>query len=110
MKKNLKALFAFIIATVFTMTSCAKFADGSGSVWQGGLWIIPALTLIGATVFGYRAYKSSKSGSIHVDKETGKITDQSDINVPIYKSGSFYFAIAFLVATLIMTCTIVSER
>lgn len=98
MKKMFKSLSAFLICSLFLLTGCAQFADGGGSVWQGGLGILPVLTFVGAAIFGYQAYKGSKSGS-----NTGE-------NVPIWKFGQFYFSIGLLIATIFIIWNVISNK
>lgn len=75
----------------------------------GGLWIIPSLTLIGALIFLYQAYKASKSGSI-VQPDSTKPAYESDENVPIYKVPRFYFAAALFIITVVIFLMMRSDR
>ena len=109
MKKINKSIVAFLIATLFFLTGCSQFADGGGSIWQGGLWILPTLTAIGAGIFGYQAYKGSKSGSKIIDA-SGAITDKEGGNVPIYKFGQFWFSVGLTVATIIIILMVNSDK
>jgi hypothetical protein len=65
--------------------------------------ILIALPLIGALIFGYKAYKASKSGSIVYTKDQyggSKDAITSDKNVPIYKIGYFWFSVILVAATI----------
>jgi len=103
----MKKLLAFISVLLF-MTSCSKFHDGGGSVWQGGLWILPILTTLGAAFFGYKAYKSSKGGSNVI--EGGAITNKEGGNVPIWQLGYFYFAVGLLIATIVIVIMVNGDK
>lgn len=90
--------------TIFTLLStllmsCGKFRDGS-SIWQGGLWLIFVLPLLGSIPFFYTAYKASKSGSVTRDPKT-MLEIQSDENVPIYKIPQFWFGVALVIAAVV---------
>ena len=76
----------------------------------GGLWIIPLLTLIGSLIFFYQSYKASKSVSVRHPNSAGKPAFVSDENVPIYKVGVFKFAVALLVATIVIFFMMYSDR
>jgi hypothetical protein len=105
MKKTL-LLFASLISLM--LVSCTHYADGT-SVWSGGLFILPLLTLAGAAIFGYQAYKAHNSGftqQVPIKDETGKIiggkTIEGDEKVPYFKIGQFWFSVALAVATIII--------
>lgn len=85
----------------FFLVSCGKFRDGS-SIWQGGLWLIPAVTFLAGCVFMYFGYRASKSGSIYYKKDAQGVNREfsSDENTPIYKTGQFVFAVIFWLATV----------
>jgi len=69
----------------------------------GGLWIILVLTGGGGLWFLYQSYKASKSGTERLPNSSGKRPFQSDQNLPIWKTGGkFYFAVALLVATVVI--------
>lgn len=107
--KNLKTIFAFLTACVFMLTSCTDFADTPGkSVWSEGLWILPWITAIGAGIFGYQAYKGSRSGSNIISN--GAVTDKEGGNVPIWQFGQFWFAVGLTIATIFIIWNVVSNR
>jgi hypothetical protein len=108
MKNSLKSLSAILILSALMLTGCAQFADGGGSVWQGGLGILPVLTFLGAAIFGYQAYKGSKSGSIKL--KDGYPTGEEGGNVPIWKFGQFWFSVALLLATIFIILNVISNR
>lgn len=87
--------FLIVIIASLLLSSCGHYRDGS-SVWQAGMWIAPLLTLIGFFYFGYTAWKSSRSGSTWNPKYGGGEAG----NVPIWQLGRFWFAVAFLLATI----------
>jgi hypothetical protein len=67
------------------------------------MFILVLTPLIGAAIFGYLAYKGSKSGSIEYTKDAyggSKDAKPSVKNVPIYKMGYFWFAVALVVASI----------
>ncbi len=70
------------------------------TIWSGGLFIIDILLIGGAVTFLYFALKASKSGSV-----TGRTVDnplqESDINVPWYKTGQGVFAIILFLAEIV---------
>ena len=103
----MKSFIIAFIACLF-LASCGKFADGT-SVWGGGLWILPWITFIGTVIFGYMAYKSSKSGSTVVDKQTGRRIE-SNKNVPIYKTWPFLFAAILFAATIVIILMVNGDR
>lgn len=102
----MKKLFAFIL-TATALTGCAKFPDGT-SVWAEGLWIIPVLLLTGIVIFGYKAYASSKSNSTQNSRDGG-FKDNTG-NVPVTKSGYFYFAIACVLALIVVVIVVNSSK
>ena len=103
--KKLKNLIA--ILTLSVLAGCSKFSDGT-SVFQGGLWLVPTLTALGAAIFGYQAYKGSKSGSNLI--EAGATTPKEGGNVPIWKFGQFWFSVTLIVATLIILVAINGDK
>ena len=108
--KNLKTIFVFLIACTFLLVGCADFADTPGkSAWSEGLWILPWLTAAGAAIFGYQAYKGSKSGSRIYDAQ-GRVTNDDAGNMPIYTFGQFWFAVGLTIATIFIIWNVVSNR
>ena len=103
MKRVLNVL-SIVLVALFVLSGCAKFEDGT-SVWADNLWIVPSLTAIGSLIFLIVAYLGSKSNSTTTiyPKDGGQpiVTDNTG-NVPIYKFGQFYFAVALAVATIII--------
>lgn len=77
------------------------------SALGGGLFLIPLLTLAGAVVFGYQAYKASKSGSTITDQFG---TKESDENVPLWNIGQFWFSVALVVATIVITIMMIGDK
>ncbi len=75
------------------------------SVFGGGLFIIPAITLFGAIFFGYKAFVSSKSGSTQQDINGTKNVDGNTIN-----KGYLIFSIICLVATIAIIIAMVSDK
>ena len=104
--------FLAFALVVFTLASCGKFHDDGTSVWQGMLWVIPAITLIGSAIFFYKSYQSYKSGTV-VQKsreEGGGFRYDKDIKTPIYKMGFFWFGIALFVATVIIIIMVNADK
>lgn len=108
MKKNFTKLLCLSIAMILFLTGCGQFADGGGSVWQGGLWVIPTLTLAGAAWFGYRTYVIHYGGSNII--EAGAVTDKEGGNIPIYQLGQFWYSVTLFVATLIIIFMVNSDK
>lgn len=105
MKKSLLLIASMFL---FLLTGCTHYADGT-SVWSGGLFILPLLTVIGAAIFGYQAYKAHNSGFTQQVKDfnaEGKLigvrTVEGDEKIPYYKIGQFWFSVALVVATIII--------
>lgn len=95
----------FILSTLL-LTSCGKHADGT-SVWAEGVWIIPMLMLLGGLTFMYLAYRASKSNS--TQQYSGGTKDNTG-NVPIYKVGKFWLAVALFVAAVVVVIVQNSEK
>lgn len=78
----------------------------------GGLWIIPLLTFAGSIIFLYQSYKASKSNSTTQVKagDGSYYTKDNTGNVPIYKIGRFYFAVALFVATVVILLAMYSDK
>ena len=85
--------------------SCGKFPDGS-SVWQGGLWILPVVCIVGGALFIRAAYKSSKSGSIRNPNLGGG----EGGNVPIYQHGLFWIGVVLEVAAVVIAIVVNGEK
>ena len=69
------------------------------SIFSGGLWFIPLLTLAGSLLFGYKGYKASKSNST---QQSGTVTNDNTGNVPFLKTGYGIFSIILAVATVVI--------
>jgi hypothetical protein len=104
----MKKLYFLFAPFILFLLSCGKFHDTGTSVWSEGLWILPWLTGLGAAFFGYKTYKAATSGSIitHADGTT----EESDENVPFYKTGWFYFAAGLLVATIAIILSVNGDK
>lgn len=100
--------YLLTIFTALLLTSCAHFSDGS-SVWGGGLWIVPILTSLGTTFFGWQTYKVWKSGSNKIDS-AGRVTDDEGGKIPFYKVPQFKFTVSLLIATIAIVLYVISER
>lgn len=108
MKKRFNILLAISVLAILFLTGCVNFSGTDTSVWSGGMWIALLLTIGGTLGFGYSAYKSSKSGStIYVE---GQGETESNENVPLYKIGTFWYAVVSFIATLILIYNAVSNR
>lgn len=99
----MKLLLAF---TVLLLVSCSKHSDGT-SVWAGGLFILPILTLAGAAFFYWKAYKASKSNST---TQHGTTIEDNTGNVPIHKTGWFIFSMGLLIATIAIIWMVNSDK
>jgi hypothetical protein len=108
MKKINKGITALLASALLVLTGCTKFHDGGGSVWQGGTWILPTITILATIFFGYKTYKASTSGSNII--ESGAITDKEGGNVPFYETGWFYFAVGSLIASVFIIANVISNR
>ncbi len=103
----MKKVTLFLLFVSPYLTGCGKFRDGT-SIWQGGLWLIVVLPLIGAALFFRAAYKSSKSGSTTLDGKT-RLPYESG-NVPILKIPLFWFGVALVVAAIVFTIMVNSDK
>lgn len=102
--KKINAILMLFVSVL--LISCGKFADGT-SVWAGGVWILPVGLFCASVYFLFIAYTKSKSGS---EQQTKTGYSYSDENVPIYKIGQFYFAVAFFVAAIVVIILQNSEK
>lgn len=82
----------------FAFASCGHYSDGT-SVWAGGAWLIFWLPFVASFVFLYFAYRASRSNSTtQVDLGTPKARIEDNTgNVPIYKTGQFWFFVVLQV-------------
>ena len=103
----MKKVILFSLMAIL-LTSCGHFEDGS-SVWQGGLFIVPLLTFLGAVWFGYKAYKAHNSGSWVIGPD-GETTNKDGGNVPYTKIGWTWFSAALLVATIVIVIMVNSDK
>lgn len=104
---NLTGVILFLASIM--LTGCADFADTPGkSVWSEGLWVLPWLTGLGSAIFGIKTYKAANSGSFV--RDFNGVVHNSDENVPFYKIGWFYFSVGFLIATIYIIKSVVSNR
>lgn len=77
------------------------------SIFSGGLWLIPLLTLTGTAIFGYKGYKASKSNST---QQTPSGTKDNTGNVPFYKTGFGILSILCFLATIAIVLLMVGDR
>lgn len=91
--------YILFILSLFMITSCGKFKDGT-SVWAEGLWAIPLLLVLGGIWFLYLTIRASKSNSTQQIRGVGTIDNTG--NVPIYKIGKFYISMALFVAAAVV--------
>lgn len=98
--KNLK-LILLVFITSFLFTGCAKFHDG-GSVWSGGLFIIPWVTGLASLFFGYLTYKEWKKGGTggYVNKNGVPVWTEDEEKFAIYKASFFWFSVILAAATI----------
>jgi hypothetical protein len=68
---------------------------------SGGLFLLPAATLVSFLVNLYLAFKSSKSGSV-IGGGNGQERQESNQNVPFYKTSRFKWSLCWLVFTIIL--------
>jgi hypothetical protein len=116
MKKQ-KSPFALIalFLTMLLFSSCAHFHDEpTKSVWAGGLWIIFWIPFLASLFFLYKAYLSSKSGTVvggsyndPVIRDV-KTKDGKQVNTPIYQTAYFKFFIFCQVAAWVI-CIVVNR-
>lgn len=94
----MKRLLFSVFVTLIFLTGCADFKDTPGmSVWSGQLWIIPWATGLGAVACLY------KFGAAYL-----KFKDYKGKKKLNY--GWLYFAVALIVATIVIIWKVVSER
>lgn len=96
-----------VLMSCFAMQGCGKYADGT-SVWAGGLIIIPVVMIVGAIIFFVQAYKASKSGATKQTLEGG--TQSVPGNVSIFKVPRFWFAVALVVAAVIVAIMVNADK
>lgn len=87
---------AVLLIFLLPLQSCGKFSDGT-SVWAEWTWLVPVIPGIGSLIFLIIAGLKSKSGS---DQQTPSGYHSYREDVPIYKIGQFWFAVALLIATI----------
>lgn len=78
------------------------------SIFGGGLFIIPLLTLGGAIWFGYVAYKAHNSNSTKSDREKGIIDNTG--NVPYWQIGQAWFSAILFLATIVIVAAMISDK
>lgn len=66
--------------------------------FEGGLFIIPLLTLAAAIYSAVRGWRSSHSGSIVTNPDGS--TAESVVNVSYFQTGGGIFSLIFLAATI----------
>jgi membrane protease YdiL (CAAX protease family) len=103
-KWSLLALFTTVL-----LTSCGKFSDGS-SVWQGGLWILPVICVLGGLFFVYQGFKNSKSGSFTQDQNVRGGIVNSKENIPLLKQPRFWIGAVMLVAALVIVIAVNGDK
>lgn len=91
---------------VLLLASCSKHSDGT-SVWAGGLWILPIVTLGGMLFFLYKSIMASKSNS--TTDVGGRVIDNTG-NVSFYKTGWFVFVVGLFIATVAIIWMVNSDR
>jgi hypothetical protein len=101
-QKSPLSLIALFL-TMLLFSSCAHFHDEpTKSVWAGGLWIVFWLPFLGSFFFLYKAYQSSKSGTIEGGSWNDpkirdvRTKDGKQINIPIWKTGRFFYYFVIL--------------
>jgi hypothetical protein len=77
------------------------------SIFAGGLIIIPFITLLGALIFGYQAYKAHNSNSTTANK-TGRYDNTG--NVPYTSIGQFWFSVALFIATAVIIWAMYNDK
>lgn len=82
---------------------------------SGGLWIIPAICLIGASIFFVKAVKANKSGAYrydyYLDKDGIQRRKYVDLgHRPLYQEPQSWFAAALLVAAVVITIAMYFEQ
>ena len=102
-----KAIWTVFVLALF-LTGCGQFADGGGSVWQGGLWIIPTVTGLGALWFWYVTIRAQKSGSYKI--VDGKITKEDGGKMKLWEIGQFWFAVGLTIATIAIIIMVNSDK
>lgn len=93
-------VFLFLLISLMAFTGCANFHDGGGSVWQGGMWVIPALLFALAAIFMFIAIKSWNSGTM-VDQTYGQPKWEKN-KTPLLQIPQFWFSVVFIVAAIVV--------
>lgn len=68
--------------------------------------MIPALTALGAIIFGYKAFKSGKSGSVQQDRYKGN----QEVSGNTTNIGYTVFAVALAIATIVIIIMMNSDK
>lgn len=108
--KNVILFLRIAFVSIFLM-SCGKFSDGT-SVWQGGLWIVPAVTGGASIVFWILTIVEwLKGGTVGWTKK-GNIWDYTEDNkkFPIYRASFFVFAIGCTIATIVIFLLVNADK
>lgn len=95
-----------LFALLLMSAGCGKHSDGT-SVWAEGLFLVALLPFLGSLYFFYTAYKASKSNST---TQVGTTVIDNTGNVPIYKTGRFWFGVALIVATIAIIWAVNSDK
>ncbi len=80
--------------------------------WGGGLFLLPVITVIGAIIFFIQAYKASKSNSttqVGTGTSDSRVVDNTG-NVPITKTGQFWFAVVLAIATIVIIIMVNADK
>jgi hypothetical protein len=95
----MKSIQFFLVAVIcLTLASC-------GAQWDGGLWIVPALTGLGALIFGYKTIVSSTSGSVKTNQYGSK-----DYKGNVVNKGYLIFTLVLTVATIVIIWMINGDK
>lgn len=103
-----KAIWTAFVLTLL-LTGCGQFADGGGSVWQGGLWIIPTVTGLGAAWFWYVTIRAHFSGSNKINA-AGFVTNEEGGRMPLYQIGQFWYAVGLTIATIVIIIMVNADK
>lgn len=88
--------YLLFILSLFTLTSCGKFKDGT-SVWGDYLWIIPWVLILGGAILIVLSYFAGKSNST---QQVPGGTRNNTGNIPKTKLAKFWGGVILIVIAI----------
>lgn len=102
-----KLLFALLSVFLF---SCKRYPDGT-SAFAEGLWVIPTIFALATCFFSYLTYASWKKGGTRGWEYINNkwVITEDDKKFPIWKASYFVYAVACLIATIVVIIVVNSQ-